>query len=259
MSPPDVTVIIPCRNYGRFLADALESALSTLTLNVEILLFNDESTDDTDRVARRYAEDERIRYVRQRQRGLAGTRNIGLRRARGRYVQFLDADDILHPEKLVRQVRLLDDDMTIAATYAPHITVDAAGRRIDEPVPWRPLSTDDPLHDLLTNWDRTLHLPPLGFLFRRAHLDGLTFDESLPTHEEWDFYLRLLARGARLQPSAEPLAFYRRHAGSLSTDLRKMTAGRRMVLEKVAGWGGVVGDIAVACLASDRGSGPNLH
>src|SRR5207247_11020691 len=100
MSKPRVSVIIPCRNYGRFLPDALDSALAQTIGDVEILLFNDESTDDTDRVARRYAHDARVTYIPQARRGLAGTRNEGLRRARGRYVQFLAADDLLHPDTL---------------------------------------------------------------------------------------------------------------------------------------------------------------
>jgi glycosyltransferase involved in cell wall biosynthesis len=248
MNDPRVSVIVPCRNYGRFLAEALDSVLGQSIRDVEILLFNDGSTDETDGVARRYARDGRVTYIPQRRRGLAVTRNAGLRLARGRYVQFLDADDALHPDKLARQVTVLEADPTLAATYCPHLAIDAAGRQISDPIPWRPISTEAPAHDLLVQWERDLHIPPVCFLFRRAALEGLSFDESLPTHEEWDLYLRLAARGGRLHATSEPLASYRLHAGSLSTDAPRMSIGRRRVLEKVARWDGLLGQAAGRCL-----------
>ena len=249
MSNPRVSVIIPCRNYGRFLPAALDSVFAQTIREVEILLFNDESTDETDRLARRYAHDARVTYIPQARRGLAGTRNEGLRRVRGTYVQFLDADDALHPEKFVRQAGLLDDDPTLAATYCPYTTIDEDGRRIREPIPWRPISAEAPARDLLVHWERDLHIPPVCFLFRRAALDGLSFDESLPTHEEWDFYLRLVAKGGRLHATPEPLACYRRHAGSLSTDAPGMDVGRQRVLEKAARWDRLLGPDAGRHLA----------
>jgi len=244
MSRPVVSVIIPCRNYGRFLAETLESALSQTLQDIEILLFNDDSTDDTDQVARAYSSDRRITYIRQARLGLSRTRNNGIKRAGGRYIQLLDADDVLYPEKLELQSRLLDGAPDTAATYGPHIAIDESGRVIDDPIPWRPIAAENPLEDLISRWDHDLHIPPVCFMFRRVDLGGLQFDESVPTHEEWDFYIELLARGHRFFATSEPLAAYRRHSGSLSTDVPRMEDGRRLVLEKFVRRGGPAGAYA---------------
>jgi glycosyltransferase involved in cell wall biosynthesis len=254
MSVPDVTIIIPCRNYGRFLKAAIDSVLSQSAQSFEILLFNDDSTDDTDAVAKAYMGDPRISYVRQPRRGLSATRNAGLRRARGRYIQFLDADDLLDQGKLHLQVGLMESNLTLAATYCPYRAIDQHGAEIDDPIRWRPISSSAPLEDLLFSWDRDLHVPPVCFLFRRELLAVIQFDEALPTHEEWDFYLQLAFRSAPFHASSEPMASYRRHAGSLSTDSHRMEIGRRLVLQKVVQRGGRTGLWAEQCLTQDASS-----
>lgn len=244
MLNPVVSVIIPCRNYGRYLREALDSVLDQSLGDLEVLLFNDDSTDETDQVARSFSRDRRVKYVHQTRQGLARTRNFGLTQATGRYIQFLDADDVLLPEKLATQSQHLDRDVEAAATYAPHLTIDASRRTIEEPIPWRQISEVDPVRDLVTRWDRDLHIPPVCFLFRREHLGGIRFDPALPTHEEWHFYLQLLIQGGQFRATVEPLALYRRHAGSLSTDSARMEAGRRQVLEEVTRWGGRAAEYA---------------
>src|SRR5215211_9350661 len=92
-----VSVVIPCYNQAHFLGEAIESVLSQSYRNFEILVVDDGSTDNTSEVASRY---ERVRIVRQENRGLSGARNRGLREAKGEYVVFLDADDRLLPGAL---------------------------------------------------------------------------------------------------------------------------------------------------------------
>ena len=92
-----VSVVIPCYNQARFLSEAIESVLAQSYKDFEIVVIDDGSTDDTSKVAARYPA---VRCIRQDNQGLAAARNTGLRRSRGSYLVFLDADDRLLPEAL---------------------------------------------------------------------------------------------------------------------------------------------------------------
>jgi hypothetical protein len=92
-----VSLIIATFNHERFLAVALDSALAQTLAGVEVIVVDDGSTDDTPAVLSRYTD--RVRVIRQANRGLAAARNAGLAAARGTYVSFLDADDVVTPRR----------------------------------------------------------------------------------------------------------------------------------------------------------------
>src|SRR5262245_56603663 len=100
-----VSVIIPCYNQGRFLAEAIESIMVQVLPDVEIIVVNDGSTDNTAEVAAHYPQ---VRYIYQQNQGLAAARNTGLRHSTGRYLVFLDADDRLLPEALIHNQKYLE-------------------------------------------------------------------------------------------------------------------------------------------------------
>src|SRR5437870_12319582 len=104
-SQPLVSIIVPSYNYAHFIGEALQSIQSQTYSNWECIVVDDGSTDDTGALVRQLAEkDGRIKYVRQENRGLAAARNAGMANSEGVYFQFLDADDLLEPQKLERQV-----------------------------------------------------------------------------------------------------------------------------------------------------------
>ena len=112
-SQPLVSVIMPSYNAERFIAESIESVLRQTYTNWELVVTDDCSTDRTPQIVQSYCEkDARIRFaVAKQHSGIAGTRNQCLERAQGRFVAFLDNDDLWLPEKLEKQVRfLLDND-----------------------------------------------------------------------------------------------------------------------------------------------------
>lgn len=106
MSEPLVSIIIPVYNAEKYIAETLRSALNQTWPNIEIILIDDGSTDQTIRIARQF-KDERLTIFTQENLCAGKARNRGLREAKGGYIQFLDADDLLSPNKIADQMRLL--------------------------------------------------------------------------------------------------------------------------------------------------------
>src|SRR6185295_252898 len=95
---PLATIIIPAYNYGHFIAQSIESVQAQTYSNWECIIVDDGSTDDTANVVRKFTEqDERVKFFKQRNQGLAAARNTGIANSSGEYVQFLDADDLIEP------------------------------------------------------------------------------------------------------------------------------------------------------------------
>src|SRR5262249_54205625 len=107
---PAVSVVVATYNYGRFLAGALNSALSQTLTNLEIIVVDDGSTDETSEVIRPYLNEPRIKYERTEHVGQPAAKNHGIRLSRAPLVAFLDADDLWLPRKLERQAALFQAD-----------------------------------------------------------------------------------------------------------------------------------------------------
>jgi glycosyltransferase involved in cell wall biosynthesis len=120
----EISVVIPCYNYGRFLASAIDSVLAQKHANVEVIVVDDGSTDATPAVAARYPE---VRYLCQRNLGESEARNHGGTEATGEFILFLDADDQLTPEAIGTSVQRLREQPTCAFAYGHQQFVDAEG------------------------------------------------------------------------------------------------------------------------------------
>ncbi len=222
-SGPLVSVVIPAYNYGSFLADAVASVQLQTLADWECLIVDDGSTDDTESVARTLVTaDRRVQYQYQPNRGLSAARNAGLARARGRYVQFLDADDLIEPAKLTIQVELMDREKSVDVSYTGYQRFNSetgarTGRYADLEL------SSDPLQDFLYRWQRGLSIPILCSLFRRELWpDGLAFEERLRSKEDWIMWIDLARRGARFHFIDRDLALYRAHRRAMTTDRLQM-------------------------------------
>ena len=128
-----VSIITPSYNTARFLRETIESVLSQTYANWEMLIVDDCSTDDTDAVVASFA-DERIRFFKnERNCGAACSRNFALREARGRWIAFLDSDDLWLPDKLEKQIRFMEEN-GYAFSYTNYVEMDEDGNRL--PTMW---------------------------------------------------------------------------------------------------------------------------
>ena len=124
MSSPLVSVVIPAFNAEKFLAETLDSVLSQTFLSWESIVVDDGSTDATNEIAARYLKDERVKYIKKENEGVSKARNYAIERSKGKYIALLDADDIWMPQKLEKQVALLEKNENIGLCYTGAIKVD---------------------------------------------------------------------------------------------------------------------------------------
>lgn len=202
-----ISVVMPCFNAGPYVSEAVHSALDQTHGNVELIVVDDGSTDDSPAIlvalARRYGD--RIRLLRSDRVGPYPARNIALRYVRGEFIAFLDADDWWVPDALAKLHRALQDAEADVA-YCGWQNV-GEGLALAPHVP--PAYEDaDPVEAFL----RTCPWPIHGALVRRSVVDGVGgFSERRYSSMDYDFWLRVLATTRRIKRVPEVLAFYRWH------------------------------------------------
>jgi glycosyltransferase involved in cell wall biosynthesis len=215
--PSLVSVVIPSFNGARFLGEAIDSVLAQTHPAIEVLVVDDGSVDETPALVARYGE--RVRYLRQENRGLAAARNTGIRAARGAYVAFLDHDDRFLPAKIAAQAGLLDARDEVGLVYTGWCFIDDQGQPLP-PTGWVRREGDLLAEVLLGNI-----IYPAATMLRRTLLDEVGgFDEARTGVEDWELWLRLSRRGVLWACVDEPLLEYRVHAAQM----HKHGAGRRL-------------------------------
>lgn len=213
---PLVTVVVPCFNQGRYLAEAVSSARLAYEGPLEVIVVDDGSTDPkTERWLREaQAMGDYVRIIRQKNRGLSGARNAGLHAAHGDYVQFLDTDDLIIPGKLDAQVAQFLVSPGLDVSVSNFLLCD--DRRNVFSKPDEAIAQFDlTLEDFLFKWERGFVIPIHCGLFRRAALGTAPFDEEARAKEDWLFWCTLVSKGARLAYVSGHWAIYRQHAESM--------------------------------------------
>jgi glycosyltransferase involved in cell wall biosynthesis len=197
-SEPYVSIVIPCFNYGRFLAEAIESALAQTHVPLEVIVIDDGSTDDSYEVAARFVP--AVEVLSQPNAGLVPVLNRGLHAAKGEYFVILSADDVLQPTYVEALLDALLERPDAAYTYS---AMEYFGSKSGV-FPAKPFS---PALLLAGNYINATALT------RRS--DALAVGGFQPNPEnaweDWDFWLRLLEAGRYGVPVREPLLRYRRH------------------------------------------------
>lgn len=224
---PLVSVILPTFDRPDLLPRAVGSVLAQTHADLELIVIDDGSREDVEPVLAPFA-DHRIRLVRLPQnRGLSAARNAGLAAARGAHLAFQDDDDVWHPEKLARQLRVLSERPEVGVVYCDMNRIHRDGRRQyhhSPPIERGRLVNPD------TGYWQTYMLAMQPALIRRAVLGANRFDESLAFFEDLDLHLRL-SRHHHYLHQPEPLVDYYDTAG-LTADFRRELRGRWQMLRK---------------------------
>lgn len=208
-----VSIIIPAWNAERYVKEAVDSALAQTYPAVEVIVVDDGSTDGTKAALAPYVENSRIAYMYQKNKGLAGARNTGIRAAKGEFVALLDSDDMFLPKKIEKQVSALGSYPEYGACYSDLIHFTDT-----EPRQYFHHRYDYPSGDILEPLLHRQFLNPLAVVARKDVFERYGyFDETLRRSEDWDLWLRWAHAGVKFYYLDEPLAHYRmRKAGNLS-------------------------------------------
>lgn len=230
MGAPLVSVVVPTHHRPALLARAVGSALSQTLDDLEVIVVDDASTDDTPAaLAALAALDGRVRSLALRTAGGApAARNAGIDAASGRYVAFLDDDDEWLPTKLERQVALLEAEADVVLASCHHELVTHGGAAAYR----GPTScTRDELF-----WCDFLGGSSLGMVRREAFEQGLPrFDEGLPTCQDWDYWVRCAVVG-EVAVVPEVLCRYTADGSDrLTNDLAKRLLGHERFAQRHAG------------------------
>jgi glycosyltransferase involved in cell wall biosynthesis len=187
---PDVTVVIPTRNRTRLLTRALQSVLNQEEADFEVIVVDDASTDATPRTVEGF-QDDRISVIRlDRRVGVAAARNVAIAEARGRWLAFLDDDDVWAVQKLRRQ-QAVASDTGASLVYAGVVLLDDEGSPI-EVVRW--VEPEELMPGILeTNLVGT---PSAVFAETGLVRDVGAFDDRLEALADWDLWIRLVAAGS---------------------------------------------------------------
>lgn len=234
---PLVSVIIPAFNQAQFLPDALDSLLAQTYPEWDCHIVDDGSTDNTAAIAQQYThKDPRFHYIFQQNKGLSGARNTGLRNARGELIQFLDADDILEPEKIELQVKAMQKTHSAVSFTDYYLTDTTRSRRY-----WfrmsPKISTNSPLRDLIQSWNVGLNIPNHAFLFEtKLFNEGqCSFHENLFSLEDWHCWVQVFMLKPAFCFINRKLVGYRIRKGSMARDpdkaCREFTKAVRFLIE----------------------------
>ena len=234
---PTISVIIPCYKQAHFLIEAVASVRAQTLNDWEVIIVDDGSPDDTAIVAATLAEnDSRIRLFRKINGGLSSARNVGLKLARGDYIQFLDADDFLYPEKFKVHIDNLifgtGDEITYTDYYhgaADDLRNAVNGFRIDNT-----LKMTFALADFSSRWEHDFSIPIHAALFpsKIIKTHNISFDEELNNHEDWDFWMKIVSVSSKVIYIPKVLAIYRCSDLSMSRDRSAMWLGFRKAIKK---------------------------
>lgn len=208
---PKVSVIIPTYNRARFVGEAIDSVLAQTYKDYEIIVVDDGSTDNTQEVLKHYGH--KIRYFRQENKGISAARNLALEKARGEYIAFLDDDDLWLPEKLEKQIDVLERNPDLAFVASETHVINGKGEIIDR------FKRGKGDVETFENLRQQYFVPMLTTVVRRKCLDSVGgFNPSLPICQDHDLWLRL-AKIYKFRYIDVPLAKYRMHANNITKNL----------------------------------------
>lgn len=210
LDAPTVSAIITSYNYGRFLSAAIDGVLAQTYPNVEVVVVDDGSTDNTRTVVAAYAS-RGVGYVYQDNRGPGPARNCGLRETSGPIVAFCDADDVWLPDKIATQVAHLQRHPEVGLVTAHAFACDESLR----PTSVVHAARGDAAYVFEALLVRNIVLNPTCVLARRSVLESVDGFSDLPRWEDWDTWLRV-AKHFPIGFVDQPVALVRRHDASLS-------------------------------------------
>jgi glycosyltransferase involved in cell wall biosynthesis len=219
---PLVSIVIPCYNGARYLAETIESALLQTYSAIEVIVVDDGSSDATARIAQAYP----VTYVRQENRGVSAARNNGIHHSHGKYLVFLDHDDRLLPEAVTIGVRLLEEHPECSTAVGEHGYIGSDGDPLGSSAK-RAAGRD---HYLMLLEHNFIETPGSAVHRRSSFAVAGVFDESVQGAEDHELYLRMARHTAFIAHDAK-VSEYRLHETNSSRNAENMLTVSHRVMQ----------------------------
>ena len=202
-----VSIIMPSYNTAKYIAETVQSVLAQTYQDWELIIVDDCSTDDTDEVVKPFLSDSRIRYLKnEKNSGAAVSRNRALREAKGKWIAFLDSDDLWMPEKLEKQIAFMEEN-GYHFSYTDYMEIDEASKPNGKSVTGPKKITKAGMFNYC--W------PGCLTVMYDAETVGLIQIADIKKNNDYAMWLKVCKK-ADCYLLDEPLAKYRKRAGSIS-------------------------------------------
>ena len=223
-----ISVVIPTYNRAHMVGRSIRSVLEQTFQDFELIIVDDGSTDNTEEVVRSFG-DGRIRYVRHEQnKGEAAARNTGVKLAEGKYVASQDSDDEWLPEKLARQVEILDNSPPEVGVVYTGFWKTQNGRKTYIPFSWVKQPNGN-LHKQLLRGN--FIGSPVTLIRKECFEKAGMFDERLTNVVDWELWIRI-SKHYHFRYIAEPLVIAYYHSENISSSRQSLIDALELILEK---------------------------
>ncbi len=225
--PPLVSILIPCYNAAPWLAQALSSALHQTWQHIEIIVVDDGSTDQSLAIAQSFRS-SKLKVIAQPNQGASTARNHALRQAQGNFVQYLDADDVLAPDKVERQIdRLRSDHSDCVASGAWARFSTHPSEAVFRPQPlWADMK---PIDWLICAWNGNWMMHPAAWLIPRTIVDRAgAWDESLSLNDDGEYFCRVVLASREIKFCPNARTYYRSNIQGSLSGLKSAAAWRSL-------------------------------
>ena len=238
---PLVSIIIPCYNKANFISDAIESALKQSYSNIECLIIDDGSTDESRNVANKYVEmDKRIRYYYKENGGPSSSRNYGVQKAKGEWIQFLDADDWLCADKIKNQLSFLNETIVNedVVFYSDYVIIEESKdgtEKTEKIITLEHMGNQDLIKNIVGRKFGLATPTPLhvnNTLFKRSIFRTELFNESV-YYEDLIFFYNLLIKNIKFIHTPCIGMYYRSNKEGISKVNDYVRIGYLQLLETV--------------------------
>ena len=207
MSAPLVSIYITNYNYGQFIEEAIDSVCNQTYQNIELIIIDDGSTDNSHKIIESYSSLENIQIIYQTNKGLNVTNNVAIRTSRGKYIMRLDADDFLHPSAVDKMVTELEADSRIGLIFPDYYYVDEASKIIGQ----------EKRHNFdkdVTLYDQPAH--GACTLIKKENLVSVGgYNESYNCQDGYELWIKFINH-FKVTNFSEPLFYYRQHGKNLT-------------------------------------------
>ncbi len=227
---PKVSVVIPAYNYGQFIAEAIKSVLDQGFSNLELIVLNNASTDNTHEVIQSFLSDKRLIYV-DNERNLGATNSVvkGFNLAKGEYITLLPADDYWLPGSLSFLVKELDDNPDAGFAYGRYVRINKSGSVMEDFChhAWDDFDHHERPDEVGRLLGRDCYISMISLLFRKTVLDQFPLSKDY-TLGDYEYFLRLSANKVCSRFVNVPLAVHRFHGNQMSNNPELFSSGKHL-------------------------------